>query len=67
MPAGERARKRRAAQAAFSVVRTARRLRAGIRQCVCRRSASFSFVVVVVVVVVIVVLVIASDSETIQL
>jgi hypothetical protein len=38
-PAGERARKRRAAQAAFSVVRTARRLRAGMRHGVCRRSA----------------------------
>jgi hypothetical protein len=51
-PAGERARKRRAAQAAFSVARPARRLRAGMRQCVCRRSTSFSFVVVVVVVVI---------------
>src|SRR6204780_175635 len=44
-PAGERARKRRAAQAAFSVARPARRLRAGNKQCVCRRSASLFFVV----------------------
>src|SRR6202050_4932774 len=42
-PAGERARKRRAAQAAFSVARPARRLRAGNKPCVCRRSASFYF------------------------
>jgi hypothetical protein len=31
MPAGERARKRRAVQAAYSVARPARRLRAGIK------------------------------------
>jgi hypothetical protein len=45
MPAGERARKRRAAQAAFSVARPARRLCAGKRQCVCRRSALLLFAV----------------------
>jgi len=47
-PAGERARKRRAAQAAFSVARPGRRLRAGKRQ---MRLPAFRFLYFFVVVV----------------